>query len=240
MARERYLVGVSEEELQYRPSPSAPMTPKGKLQNIWYHYKWAILGGLFGIVVLTVLIVQMITKEKPDYQICMATTTLVPEAVVEKLEEALSACGDDLNGDGEVVVQIQALNVQTDEEYTQIGVNNRQALIAQVAAGDVMLFAFAPDYYESFSANFEEGFSFFAPLGVEHTLVTEDGCNFVWDLGAFAKELWPAYSLEEIEKMLPDDVIIGVRAVNDDASAAKKEKQQQYLDLLRKYLQTVE
>lgn len=240
MARERYLVGVSEEELQYKPSAPAPMTPKGKLENIWYHYKWAILGGVFAVVVLVVLVAQVITKEKPDYQLTMAVTVPLPDAVIDKMEETLAACGEDLNGDGEVLVQIQALNVQTDERYTQTGVANRQAIFAQIAAGDVMMFAFASDFYESFSANLEEGVSFFAPLGTEHELVSEDGCTFVWDLAVFAKQLWPEYSVEEIEKTLPDDLFVGVRATGEKATENKKSVQQQCLELLCNYLKTVE
>ena len=39
MARDMYLVGVSEDELKPDPKPEGPKTPKGKWDNYWYHYK---------------------------------------------------------------------------------------------------------------------------------------------------------------------------------------------------------
>ncbi len=235
MARERYLVGVSEEELQYT-SPSSPLTPKEKWQNIWYHHKWGILGCVFGVVVATVLIVQLLTRVKPDYYITMAVTRYMPEAVTEAWKEDLLPYAKDLNGDGKVSIQMQALNVQKDDEYTQIGINNRQAMMAQFAAGDVMIFAFAPSFYESFVGNMEGDFSFFVPLGVEGDGLVNDGTAFSFDLSAFAKTQWPEYSEEEIEALLPDDLLVGVRVVTETAKDEQKQSQYEHLALLRRYI----
>ena len=235
MARERYLVGVSEEELQYTDR-STKLTPKGKLENLWYHHKWGILGGLFGVVVAAVLIVQLITRVDPDYRICMATSTYIPEPIVEELKKALLPYAEDVNGDGKVSVQIQALNVQKDDDYTQVGVNNRQAVIAQIAAGDVMIFAFSPSFQESFVASMEDGFSFFVPLGVQHETVSENGTYISFDLPTFVQSVWSDYPKEQIEEMVPEGLSIGVRVVSDDAKEEHKLSQQQHLELLRRYI----
>lgn len=235
MARERYLVGVSEEELQYTDR-STKLTPKGKWENMWYHHKWGILGTLFGVVVATVLIVQLLTRVTPDYQICLATSTYLPEPIVEALEKALLPYAEDVNGDGETAVQIQALNVQRDDDYTQTGVNNRQALIAQIAAGDVMIFGFSPSFQQSFVAEMEDGFSFFTPLGAQGDTVSEDGTYLSFDLVAFAQSVWPDYPKEQIEEMIPEGLSIGVRVISDGAKDEHKESQQRHLALLRRYL----
>ncbi len=235
MARERYLVGVSEEELQYTDR-STKLTPKGKLENIWYHHKWGILGGVFAVIVATVLIVQLITRVTPDYSICIAASTYIPEPIVEALEKALLPYAEDVNGDGEVAVQIQALNVQKDDEYTQVGINNRQAVIAHVAAGDVMAFAFSPSFQQSFFDGMEDGFSFFAPLGVQGETVSEDGTYFSFDLASFAQSVWPDYPKEQIDEMLPEGLSIGVRVIGEDAKNEHKQAQQQHLELLRRYI----
>ena len=235
MARERYLVGVSDEELQYT-SPSTPLTPKGKWQNMWYHHKWGILGGTFALVVATVLIVQLVTRVKPDYYITMATTSYIPEAVTDAWKEELLPYGKDLNGDGKVSIQLQAFNVQKDDEYTQLGVNNRQAIMAQLAAGDVMIFAFAPSFYESFIGGMEDGFSFFVPLGIEHEGIQKNDTAFAFDLSGFAKQQWPDYTEEEIEALLPDDVLVGVRVVTESAKDEQKQAQHEHLELLRRYI----
>ncbi|MBQ6830335.1 MAG: hypothetical protein IJO59_04335 [Clostridia bacterium] len=237
MARERYLVGVSEEELQYTDR-STQLTPKGKLENIWYHHKWGILGGVFAVIVAAVLIVQLITRVTPDYSICIAASTYIPEPIVEELEKALLPYAEDVNGDGEVAVQIQALNVQKEDEYTQVGVNNRQAVIAHIAAGDVMIFAFSPSFYNSFIAGMtaEEDFSFFTALGAEGETVAEDGTYFTFDLSAFAQSVWSDYPKEQIDEMLPEPLVIGVRYVDASAKDEHKQAQQRHLELLRRFL----
>ena len=50
MARDMYLVGVSEDELKPDPKPEGPKTPKGKWDNYWYHYKWHTLGAIAVVV----------------------------------------------------------------------------------------------------------------------------------------------------------------------------------------------
>ena len=236
MARERYLVGVSEEELQYTDR-STKLTPKGKLANMWYHHKWGILGTLFGVVVATVLIVQLVTRVNPDYCICMATSSYIPEPIVEELEKAFLPYAEDLNGDGETVVQIQALNVQRDDEYTQVGINNRQAVIAHIAAGDVMIFAFSPSFQQSFVAEMEDGFSFFTPLDVQGETVSESGTYFSFDLVSFAQSVWPDYPREQIEEMIPEGLSVGVRTIAEGVKDEHKQAQQQHLELLRRFLQ---
>ena len=43
MAREMYLVGVSEEELKPSPPPERPNTPAERLKNFWFYYNWWVL-----------------------------------------------------------------------------------------------------------------------------------------------------------------------------------------------------
>lgn len=237
MARERYLVGVSKEELEYKPPAPPPMTPKGKLQNIWYHYKWAIIGGVFAVIVLTVLIVQAVTREKPDYRICMATMGYLPDSVVEALEETLEQYGEDLNGDGEVMVSIQALNVSLEEGgNNQLSMANRQAVFAHIAARDVPIFAFDAEYYAELSANLDAGLSFFEPLDTAQPAVSEDGTSFSWDILSFAKERWPDVVSEDWDEVLPTDLVVGVRAIGDSLPESEETAHREAVELLQKYL----
>ena len=111
MAREMYLVGVDESELQPPPKPEPPKGLKGKWANFWYHYKWVTLISLFAVVVLTVILVQMLTQEKEDYRLALVTEKVVPTTVLEELEAELAAYGKDLNGDGKVLVSVENLYI---------------------------------------------------------------------------------------------------------------------------------
>lgn len=244
MARERYLVGVSKEELEYKPPAPPPMTPKDKLQNIWYHYKWAILGGAFGLFVLIVLTVQAVTRDEADYYVCMGAMTYIPDAVVEQMEQALAAHGTDLNGDGQVLVTIQNLNVSLEDStltgtgtgMMQTGMVNRQAIFAHIAARDMNIYIFDPEYYASLETAMEDGARFFEPLGTEHAAISEDGTWFTWDLYAFAKQAFPDTDLSSWKGLLPEDMIVGVRAMRTEAGEEEQEITQAALTMLKGYL----
>jgi len=57
------LAGVDPEELKPESKSQGPRTPRSRWENFWYHYKWAFWGCLFGVVVLTVLVVQLVTRD---------------------------------------------------------------------------------------------------------------------------------------------------------------------------------
>ncbi len=237
MARERYLVGVSEEELTYQPSPLPPMTPKGKLQNLWYHYKWGIIGGIFAVIVLTVFIVQTVTREEADHYICMATMSYIPDGIIAEMEQTLETYATDLNGDGEVRVSIQNLNISLEQGNT-VGMTNRQNVLAHIAARDMTVYMFAPDYYATLEDAMAAGTTFFAPLAQEHDAVGQDGTWFTWDVYAFAKDSFPDTDLTPWEESLPTNLIVGVRALRKNPSDEEKAVTEAALAMLREYLKT--
>ena len=83
-----------------------PKTPKEKLQNYWYHYKWHTLAAVFVAAVLAVCITQCVNQVKPDYKVMVNISKPIPSEMLDELETELSAFGVDLNGDGIVKVQL--------------------------------------------------------------------------------------------------------------------------------------
>ena len=127
MARDMYLVGVSEDELKPDPKPEGPKTPKGKWDNYWYHYKWHTLGAIAVVVVLAVLIVQMVTKNEPDYTLNIVTEKPLAQPVLNWLKAELEVYGQDLDGDGYVEVRIDNLYM-SDSTQSGMAMANAQKL----------------------------------------------------------------------------------------------------------------
>ena len=50
--------------------PESEIVVRGKfftrLENFWYHYKWAVIGVAFAVIVLTVCLWQVFTTDKED------------------------------------------------------------------------------------------------------------------------------------------------------------------------------
>ena len=227
MARERYLVGVTKEELEYTPAPPAPMTPKDWLSNLWYHYKWAIIGGLFAVMVLGVLFWQSAHKDNPDYRLCMACGTYLPDAVVQELELQLEQYGEDLNGDGKVEVTIQMLDINSKgvSGNGTMAANNRQAVVVQLSTRDTLLFAFDPVYYQSLSENLAKENPLLDPISCADP--SGDGTYFVWDVKAQLPD--------ELKEYACDPLYFGVRSAAGDLTPEERERTAQAKALLEAY-----
>lgn len=225
MAREMYLVGVSEEELKPSAKIEPPRTPKGWLENFWYHHKWLFLGCVFGAVALTVIIWQAATVNRPDYQVLLVTENAYLDVQLDPLEEALEPYGVDLDGDGEVEVQV--LNCFMGSKGSQEYLANNQALQAHMISGDVMLYIFEPKQYENFTANIanvaQGEYSFFATLPFTEQ-VAEDGTVFCWKDS-------PRRTENKALEGLPQDLYFGVRSASGVVQNGGV-TQQQAMDLL--------
>lgn len=229
MAREMYLVGVSEEELQPPAPPEKPQTPKGKWENFWYHYKWVTLGVTAAVVVLVVLIVQMVNRPNPDYDLILVTKTVVAQDAMDKLQADLEKYARDVNGNGKVEVRIQSLYIGGNDQMTAA---NQTKLVTMLGAGEGMLFAFDEESYqerivEQLEHN-EDGAKFFDVLKVEAAGISEDGRYWNWKDDPFRED-------ETVAKGMPENLYFGIRRAAGTA-AGKSKQHDQCMELLRAYI----
>lgn len=214
MARERYLRGISEEELRPDPRPiEQPKTPKSWLENFWYHHKVGTLIGAFGLVVLTVLIVSMVTRVTPDYKAVMVTENgLLPDEVTY-LEEILAQYGEDINGDGKVVVNINNLCLGNGVNQTA----NMQALQIQLVTGDTLLYLYEPSFEQRFTAVGQDGaHCLLTELPFSDEGVSEDKISWNWSGNTHREQ-------DVILARFPKDLHFGVRyAVSNNEESAEE------------------
>ena len=229
MAREWLLRGVDPEELKPAEKITAPITPKGWLENFWYHHKWAFLGGLFALVVGVVLVVQLVTRDLPDYHVLLMTKQTYIDTDVQALEQTLAAYGQDLDGDGKVEVSIQNCRIakDTNQQYN----SGFQMVQAHLMAGDVLFFVWDESAYKMFMDGLdnvlEEGVTFLTPLpataGVE-----QEGTLYNWSGH-------PCRGEESLQRY-PETLYFGVRDTHgtaDDAAELHKD----CMDLLTAFME---
>lgn len=219
MAREWYLRGVSEEELRPDPKPiQQPQTPRSWLENFWYHHKVGILVGGFLLIALVILIVHTVTRERPDYTAVLVTENALLAEEVTYLEQVLAEYGEDVNGDGEVVVQINNLFLGGKQYANQDA--NAQSLQVQLITGDTLLYLYEPTYEERLTAVGRDNAHCFL---TELTLTTEGvrDNKLSWN--------WAGHTRREQDMVLmtfPKDLCFGVRyAVPDDEESATEREQ---------------
>ena len=226
MARERYLVGVSEEELRPNPPPQLPQTSRGKWQNFWFYHKWHVIVGAAVLVVAVVLIVQTVMRENPDYRLAIATDIYISDSAVQQLEQELSKVGKDLNGDGKILVQADLLYLGDGMNNSQLEVANRTKMIAYLASNEPLFWAMAPKMYDELLAEAEYE-PVFALLNLEAEGVSADGRYWNWKDSELLQK-------EEMEGV-PEDLYFGVRVVNE-SNDKLVQSQTEALDLLRAYI----
>ena len=161
MTKEKYM--PLEEPVR---EPEPPKTPqqrrKEKWENFWYYYKKP-----FWIIVFIIAAILIVTDPfhptpKPDYTVGVIGSKYWSDELQTALENALTPYGEDLNGDGKVIVDVQYYLLP--EDTSAMDPNELQAnqvrLFGDVEASSFMLYLCdeynAKNYAELF-ANLETG-----------------------------------------------------------------------------------
>ena len=109
MASYRYERDIDPKDLQ--PRKQRQYTRKERWANWWdYNLKWVIIIGIIVVFFGYNFIGQYFFTVHADYNVAVVAPHYLPEATQTALQDALAAYGEDLNGDGKVVVK---LNVYT-------------------------------------------------------------------------------------------------------------------------------
>lgn len=122
-------------ELDAGPKPSemaAPLTFTDKLKNIWFHDKFAIIVIGMLVVAIALLITQCATKTKYDLTVVMFSHKVTGDPNCEKMGEYLKPYAQDINGDGEVNVNVIncSINELRDSEHSYKNRTSMSSIIA--------------------------------------------------------------------------------------------------------------
>lgn len=110
-----YLLKLARE--QAPPEKKRELTPKEKRQNWWHYHKWYVMIGAVALVLLGLMIREMFFDRDPvpDYKVACVGSAYLPEDTVAALETALAELGEDLNGDGQVLVRVNEYPLFADD-----------------------------------------------------------------------------------------------------------------------------
>lgn len=134
MAREGYLLHAGEEEIHKGDAELKPDTPKKKWDNFWFYHKWHVVIAIVVIILAAFFIHDMVTKVNPDYEIGMITEATYPSDLVDGLQAQLAKYGEDLNGDGKVVVQVNQYVLSAGDEPDAAMAQMQEASFVKLSA----------------------------------------------------------------------------------------------------------
>ena len=107
-----------------KPSETAtiPKTPKEKFKHFWEYSKWYVIFGTLLAALIAFLVVQCATKTEYDLKVVYFTYDTVLDEQIKPIEKYLSKYSKDLNGDGEV--NIQLINCSVSDKNMSIASRN--------------------------------------------------------------------------------------------------------------------
>jgi hypothetical protein len=118
------------------PIHIAPKTFKQKISNFWYHYKAATIGIVAAVGILSFFVYEMVSKEKYDIELMLASTEAYSADLVEETAASMSPYASDYDENGKVNISI--VNVQmgmTVEEQNKLDPNYYTAQFVKFSAG---------------------------------------------------------------------------------------------------------
>lgn len=136
---------VASYEAPEREEERKPRTFREKWDNYWYHYKGRTLLIAFLVVVFGVTGWQFATKVRPDYVVMMAFDKTVTPDIVYCVEDYLAPYGEDLNGDGKVVVDVYDISASNNPDVQKA---NATKIMAELHNGEIMLFIVDGAYFD--------------------------------------------------------------------------------------------
>ena len=118
-----------------------------KLENVWYYYKYYILGGILALVVLAIAIGSCAKRGKYDVNVLYMTHEYVD--VNRQLDPLFDNYAKDVNGDGKANTQVITISYGTTLKEMQ---SAGAARSANLAAGKNVLFLCDEQNYNELKA----------------------------------------------------------------------------------------
>ncbi len=146
-AREEFikLKKMQSGEIEAGPKPSEvailPKTFKEKKENFWYQYKIHIIAIVFLVSIITICVAQCSSRPHYDMKMVYFTYTPVLDEQLNLVEDYFEEYATDMNGDGEVLVNVincSFSNSNSNTQYKNSILMKMQSMI--VAEYDTMLY----------------------------------------------------------------------------------------------------
>lgn len=145
-AREEYLElkRMQNGEISAPPPPSAdavlPKTAGEKIKNFWFYYRTAVIGILLAAVVLAICISQCVSRVNYDLGVAVYVSSPVGDSDAKLIAKYFESKCEDVNGDGEIHVQVYNCSYSSDVNSQTAMANNTKIQTILVGEHHALLF----------------------------------------------------------------------------------------------------
>lgn len=110
---------------------------KEKLSNFWWHDKVWIIAAIFAIVVVGFIVYDSLSRTKPDLKILMTVNNGLVNRT-EEVESFFEKYCDDINGDGEVAVEVISTPLVKDTDDYMSMQKYQETYLANMQTGEII------------------------------------------------------------------------------------------------------
>lgn len=141
MARERYLLNADEDTIH--ENVIELRSKKDIRKNWWYYNKVKVLVGILLAAVVAYFVYSVFFTVKPDYTIAVVNQISLDQSALDIMGDHIADYGEDLNGDGKVIVNVVNYSVDTaaaaDPSYAQALQAFYVKFAGDMSSGDSMI-----------------------------------------------------------------------------------------------------
>ena len=131
--------------------PQMKEETRKKIANFWYYYKIHVLVVVFILFVASAFIKDIVTKVDYDYSVAFVTEEMMTNEEISSIQSVFEREAEDLNGDGEIHVEVQNYTIpQGDSADPQLVAAGQTKLTVDIQEGTSMIFFLSPGCYESY------------------------------------------------------------------------------------------
>ena len=131
--------------------PQMKEETRKKIDNFWYYYKIHVLVVVFILFVASAFIKDVVTKVDYDYSVAFVTEEMMTNEEISSIQSVFEREAEDLNGDGEIHVEVQNYTIpQGDSADPQLVAAGQTKLTVDIQEGTSMIFFLSPGCYESY------------------------------------------------------------------------------------------
>lgn len=152
-------------EMNPPPKPSEvqvePSTFGEKFKNLWYHSKWAIIALAALIICIALLITQCATKTEYDATVVVFTYSITGDSNCAKMGEYLKPYCKDINGDGEVNINVINCSIEESQGNTEHSYTTRSKVTTLIASEASALLFITDDNSYKYLSGLSKDIEFF-------------------------------------------------------------------------------
>jgi len=218
------------------------LTFSQKWENFWFYYKKHVIIGAIILIMLVWLIKDIVVQSSYDYDITFAARGYFSDETQAAVHDAFVSVGEDLDGNGEVTVNISFILLPTLEgQYTEYEAEQagQVKLMGAVTAEEALIYVLDDNMLQYM---FADDMSFFEDLSVsypDNELVAQYGYD-IEKCSAFSgnAEISERTGDDQLYLLMKQYAPKNEKKAETKKELARKEKFEQQSKLVYKFIET--